>query len=146
MGLTHRLSDLTSLESSKSTITTFIRNHAAAIFRDWVRLWVLCGMAAVIHSIPIYKPDNRIVPVYLGPSGQFTFPTELLYPKKAALVSTSICTFLTGIMPSLVMTLFQIKIQSALDWRIGTTGVMKAVLVTYVLPLSLTYFHSLRFP
>ncbi|KAF8858904.1 PAP2-domain-containing protein [Acephala macrosclerotiorum] len=140
MGSTHCLSNFTSPDSSKQTITTFLRNNGAAIFRDWVRCWMLAGIAAGIHSIPIYKPDNRIIPVYLGPSGQLTFPTEFLYPKKDALVSTSLCTFLTGVMPSLVITLFQIKIRSTLDWRVGTTGVMKAVLFTTIISVCLKHF------
>ncbi|KAE8445661.1 hypothetical protein EG329_012958 [Mollisiaceae sp. DMI_Dod_QoI] len=140
MGSSRLLSDLTSPESVRPTILTFFRNNGVAVLYDWLCCIVLAGVAAAIHSASIYKPDNRIIPVYLGPSNQYTLPTELSYPIKDPLVSTSICTFLVGVMPSLVITLFQVKVQSVLDFYIGTTGVVKTVLFTTIISVSLKHF------
>lgn len=122
MGLPYCLSDVI------SRISTFLRRNGAAILFDTLYCMGLAAVAGTIHCAPNYKPDSRIVPVYLGSSNQLTFPTELLYPYKDPLVSTGVCTLLVALLPSLVIVLCQTKVQSFPDFRAGTAGLNKVVL------------------
>lgn len=137
-----------SCQTSNRRGQAIIRNCATyfqVVWLEYLYLSVVAAFTLALYCTPMYYKEYRVVLMLpsITPSStselfrQYQLPMGISYPRVQEPIPTYGCAVVVVLVPSLVMSIFQIKHWSVWDFHAGVIGVLRAVVSTYVTTLLL---------
>lgn len=112
-------------------------NYCKLIWHDAVFIALVALACAGIYELSLHQSSDRLFPLRpsrdeFGTVYDLQPPPEYSYPWLPDPCSNSTCALLVTIIPIMIIGVFQLRFRSLPDFHAGLSGILKAVVVTYI--------------